>query len=125
MRNRKTLFFANLDPEIDTSWLANVLEPFGQGYNIRIIPPKSKEDSIYGFAEMTESDADELLAFFRTHDLLFWGRKISVKEAKGAISPRSHAIKEHICCKIREKQMKKEHRKQNRRDRDNECSLKE
>ncbi len=124
-KKRKCIFFGNLDPEIDAKWLGEIVMPFGEGFNARIIPPKKESSSSYGFIEMEAGDADRLLEFFSTNDLTYWDRKITVSEAKTGISPRSHAIKLHICSKILAKQKKKQQKKPNRWNSDHGHSPKE
>lgn len=111
MRHRKCIFFGNLDAKVGLDCIKAIIEQFGRGYNVRVIPSEEKGVPVYGFADMDECDADKLLQHVTKYNMYYLDRKISIKESNGKISPRSHAIKEHFCCKIMAKRKERLERK--------------
>lgn len=92
MDNLTSIFFGNLPKEFTVEQLKTIVQPFGVGYNMRIIPPKDKDLPPYGFVDMTHSEANLLLDYFSTNLIWYNGTRIHIKKAKTEISSRSRCI---------------------------------
>lgn len=89
---KTTIYFGQLPITFSIHLIKTIVEPFGRAYNVRIIPQKDPNIPMYGFAEMTPTEADLLLDFYSRNTLLYWGQEIIIQKAVSSKSHRSEMI---------------------------------